>query len=72
MQIRDIRVGGVCHAKEGEGYHGEERRRRNGGGRGGCRAGCKALKLPRFIAAWTGLASLDSGWLPLKRGPYCW
>lgn len=36
--------------------------------RGGCHAGCMALKLPRFIAAWTGLASLDSGWLPVKRG----
>lgn len=44
------------------------------------RAGCKALKLARFIVARTGLASLDSGLLPLKkvagggrrRGPYCW
>lgn len=55
------RRGGTAGQKERE----EERQ-------GGCRAGCKALKLSRFIAAWTGLASLDSGWLPLKRGPYCW
>lgn len=32
------------------------------------RAGCKALKLARFIVARTGLASLDSGLLPLKKG----
>lgn len=31
------------------------------------RAGCKALKLARFIVARTGLASLDSGLLPLKK-----
>lgn len=32
------------------------------------RAGCVALKLLRFIVARTGLASFDSGLLPLKRG----
>lgn len=57
---------GKGKGREGKGK-GEEKGRLRPVKRRDERAGCKALKLARFIVARTGLASLDSGLLPLKK-----
>lgn len=63
-----IEWGVVGHTEKGEGGFGDEGDGQRERKREKERAGCVALKLLRFIVARTGLASFDSGLLPLKRG----